>query len=157
MLRARLYEAELAKREAATDAMNASKTDIGWGHQIRSYVLQPYQMVKDLRTGVEIATPRRCSTATSTAFFGRASAAHPGRRRDQGGIDLRRASPIRLNSSRERLASATGLSRCENWAELSKRTASGETAMPFYEKGNVRIRYEEVGSGFPLLVTPGGA
>jgi len=54
MLRARLYEAELAKREAATDAMNASKTDIGWGHQIRSYVLQPYQMVKDLRTGVEI-------------------------------------------------------------------------------------------------------
>jgi peptide chain release factor 2 len=54
MLRARLYEAALAKREAATDAMNASKTDIGWGHQIRSYVLQPYQMVKDLRTGVEI-------------------------------------------------------------------------------------------------------
>jgi peptide chain release factor 2 len=54
MLRARLYELELQKREAATDAMNASKTDIGWGHQIRSYVLQPYQMVKDLRTGVEI-------------------------------------------------------------------------------------------------------
>ena len=53
MLRARLYEAELAKREAVTDAMNATKTDIGWGHQIRSYVLQPYQMVKDLRTGVE--------------------------------------------------------------------------------------------------------
>jgi peptide chain release factor 2 len=54
MLRARLYELELQKREAATDAMNATKTDIGWGHQIRSYVLQPYQMVKDLRTGVEI-------------------------------------------------------------------------------------------------------
>jgi peptide chain release factor 2 len=53
MLRARLYEAELQKREAATDALNATKTDIGWGHQIRSYVLQPYQMVKDLRTGVE--------------------------------------------------------------------------------------------------------
>src|SRR5437763_3799844 len=53
MLRARLYEAELQKREAVTDAMNASKTDIGWGHQIRSYVLQPYQMVKDLRTGGE--------------------------------------------------------------------------------------------------------
>ena len=53
MLRARLYERELAKREAAVDAMNAAKTDIGWGHQIRSYVLQPYQMVKDLRTGVE--------------------------------------------------------------------------------------------------------
>jgi peptide chain release factor 2 len=53
MLKARLYEIELAKREAATDAMNATKSDIGWGHQIRSYVLQPYQMVKDLRTGVE--------------------------------------------------------------------------------------------------------
>jgi peptide chain release factor 2 len=53
MLRARLYEAELQKREAQTDAMNATKSDIGWGHQIRSYVLQPYQMVKDLRTGVE--------------------------------------------------------------------------------------------------------
>jgi len=53
MLRARLYEAELQRREAVTEAMNATKTDIGWGHQIRSYVLQPYQMVKDLRTGVE--------------------------------------------------------------------------------------------------------
>ena len=53
MLKARLYEIELKKREAQTDAMNATKSDIGWGHQIRSYVLQPYQMVKDLRTGVE--------------------------------------------------------------------------------------------------------
>jgi peptide chain release factor 2 len=53
MLRARLYEQELQKREAAAEALNATKTDIGWGHQIRSYVLQPYQMVKDLRTGVE--------------------------------------------------------------------------------------------------------
>jgi peptide chain release factor 2 len=53
MLRARLYEAELQRREAMTEAMNATKTDIGWGHQIRSYVLQPYQMVKDLRTGVQ--------------------------------------------------------------------------------------------------------
>jgi len=53
MLKARLYEIELQKREAQVDAMNATKTDIGWGHQIRSYVLQPYQMVKDLRTGVE--------------------------------------------------------------------------------------------------------
>jgi len=57
MLRARLYELELQKREAAADAMNAAKTDIGWGHQIRSYVLQPYQMVKDLRTGVETGNP----------------------------------------------------------------------------------------------------
>ena len=53
MLKARLYELELRKREEAAMATSASKTDIGWGHQIRSYVLQPYQMVKDLRTGVE--------------------------------------------------------------------------------------------------------
>jgi len=56
-LRARLYERELAEREAAANAENASKTDIGWGHQIRSYVLQPYQLVKDLRTGVTSTSP----------------------------------------------------------------------------------------------------
>ena len=53
MLKARLYELELKKREAVNSAQYDSKTEIGWGHQIRSYVLQPYQMIKDLRTGVE--------------------------------------------------------------------------------------------------------
>ncbi|OJV47553.1 MAG: peptide chain release factor 2 [Alphaproteobacteria bacterium 43-37] len=53
MLRSRLYELEMRKREEAAQSQNASKTEIGWGHQIRSYVLQPYQMVKDLRTSVE--------------------------------------------------------------------------------------------------------
>jgi peptide chain release factor 2 len=53
MLKARLYELELQKRETAAAAVEANKSDIGWGHQIRSYVLQPYQMVKDLRTGVQ--------------------------------------------------------------------------------------------------------
>jgi peptide chain release factor 2 len=58
MLRARLYEAELKKREDAANATEASKTEIGWGHQIRSYVLQPYQLVKDLRTGTESTSPQ---------------------------------------------------------------------------------------------------
>ncbi|WP_408587245.1 peptide chain release factor 2 [Novosphingobium sp.] len=57
MLKARLYEAELAKREVAASGEYAAKTDIGWGHQIRSYVLQPYQQVKDLRTGVVSTNP----------------------------------------------------------------------------------------------------
>ncbi|UCA44466.1 peptide chain release factor 2 [Pseudochrobactrum sp. XF203] len=57
MLRARLYEEELKKREEAANEVNSSKTDIGWGHQIRSYVMQPYQLVKDLRTGVESSSP----------------------------------------------------------------------------------------------------
>ncbi|MCY0146563.1 peptide chain release factor 2 [Hoeflea sp. G2-23] len=58
MLRARIYEAELKKREEAASEEAASKTEIGWGHQIRSYVLQPYQLVKDLRTGTESTNPQ---------------------------------------------------------------------------------------------------
>jgi peptide chain release factor 2 len=58
MLRARLYEAELQRREEKALEDASSKTDIGWGHQIRSYVLQPYQLVKDLRTGVEKTAPQ---------------------------------------------------------------------------------------------------
>lgn len=57
MLRARLYELEMKKREEEAQAQAAQKSDIGWGHQIRSYVLQPYQLVKDLRTGVENTNP----------------------------------------------------------------------------------------------------
>ena len=57
MLKARMYEAELQRREAEASATHASKSDIGWGHQIRSYVLQPYQMVKDQRTGIVSTAP----------------------------------------------------------------------------------------------------
>ncbi|NND49823.1 MAG: peptide chain release factor 2, partial [Rhizobiales bacterium] len=57
MLRARIYEAELKRREEEAQAIESEKTDIGWGHQIRSYVLHPYQMVKDLRTGIESSNP----------------------------------------------------------------------------------------------------
>jgi len=57
MLKARLFEAELQRREAEASGEYEAKTEIGWGHQIRSYVLQPYQMVKDLRTGYTSSAP----------------------------------------------------------------------------------------------------
>nr|WP_328850069.1 peptide chain release factor 2 [Tritonibacter mobilis] len=69
MLRARIYEDELKKREDAASATEASKTDIGWGHQIRSYVMQPYQLVKDLRTGVESTSPQDVLDGKLDAFM----------------------------------------------------------------------------------------
>ncbi len=69
MLRARLYELELQKREEAAQAQAESKTDIGWGHQIRSYVLQPYQMVKDLRTQVETSDTQGVLDGDLDAFM----------------------------------------------------------------------------------------
>jgi len=75
MLKARLYEAELQKREADAQAMQDAKTDIGWGHQIRSYVLQPYQMVKDLRTGVETSNTQGVLDGDLDAFMEAALAA----------------------------------------------------------------------------------
>jgi len=69
MLKARLYEVELQKREEEAQAKHDSKTDIGWGHQIRSYVLQPYQMVKDLRTNVETSNTQAVLDGDLDAFM----------------------------------------------------------------------------------------
>ncbi|HVI30990.1 peptide chain release factor 2 [Phenylobacterium sp.] len=82
MLRARLYELELEKREAAQAAIEDQKTDIGWGHQIRSYVLQPYQMVKDLRTEVETSDTQGVLDGDLDEFMGAALAQRVGATRD---------------------------------------------------------------------------
>jgi len=75
MLKARLYEEELRRREEEANAVNATKTDIGWGHQIRSYVMQPYQMVKDLRTGEESGQPQKVLDGALDPFLAAALAA----------------------------------------------------------------------------------
>lgn len=74
MLRAKLYELELKKREDAANAVQAEKTDNAWGHQIRSYVLHPYQMVKDLRTGVETSDTQGVLDGDLEAFMSAALA-----------------------------------------------------------------------------------
>ncbi len=78
MLRSRLYEIELEKKKAETGAFVGEKSDIGWGHQIRSYVLQPYQLVKDLRTGVESRTPSDVLDGDLDAFMAAALAQEVG-------------------------------------------------------------------------------
>jgi peptide chain release factor 2 len=78
MLKAKMYEAELQKREAASAAVEAGKSDIGWGHQIRSYVLAPYQLVKDLRTGVETGNPSSVLDGDLDAFMAASLAARVG-------------------------------------------------------------------------------
>ncbi len=78
MLKARMYEMELQKREAASAATEAAKTDIGWGHQIRSYVLAPYQLVKDLRTGHESGNPSAVLDGAIDPFLAASLAARVG-------------------------------------------------------------------------------
>ena len=88
MLRSRLYEIELEKKQAETGAFIGEKTDIGWGHQIRSYVLQPYQLVKDLRTGVESRTPQDVLDGDLDPFMAAALAQAVGGKKTEAIEDL---------------------------------------------------------------------
>jgi len=83
MLKARMYEAELQRREAVTAAQENAKTDIGWGHQIRNYVLAPYQLVKDLRTGLEKGNPDAVLDGDLDEFMAAALAARAGATRSE--------------------------------------------------------------------------
>src|SRR5271167_3355105 len=89
MLKARLYEAELQRREAVTAAQEDAKTDIGWGHQIRNYVLAPYQLVKDLRTGVEKGNPDAVLDGDLDGFMAAALAARAGATRSEASAQAR--------------------------------------------------------------------
>jgi peptide chain release factor 2 len=89
MLKARLYELELRKREEITAGIEAGKTDIGWGHQIRSYVLAPYQLVKDLRTNVEKGNPDAVLDGDLDDFMAAALASRVGATRSEASASAR--------------------------------------------------------------------
>ncbi|MFZ4408008.1 MAG: peptide chain release factor 2 [Paracraurococcus sp.] len=89
MLKARLYELELSKREAVSAGIEAGKTDIGWGHQIRNYVLQPYQLVKDLRTNLEKGNPAAVLDGDIDDFMAAALAARVGATRSEASANAR--------------------------------------------------------------------
>ncbi|TDH59414.1 peptide chain release factor 2 [Dankookia rubra] len=89
MLKARLYELELSKREAVSAGIEAGKTDIGWGHQIRNYVLQPYQLVKDLRTNLEKGNPAAVLDGDIDEFMAAALAARVGATRSEASANAR--------------------------------------------------------------------
>jgi peptide chain release factor 2 len=89
MLKARMYEAELQRREAASAQVENAKTDIGWGHQIRNYVLAPYQLVKDLRTNVEKGNPDSVLNGDLDEFMAAALAARAGATRSEASAQAR--------------------------------------------------------------------
>jgi len=82
-LKSRLYQLELDKRSAFINEAHESKGDAGWGNQIRSYVLQPYQMVKDLRTGVERSDPQKVLDGDLDEFMAASLAARVGEGKDK--------------------------------------------------------------------------
>ena len=118
MLRARLYELELKKREEKANAEAASKTEIGWGHQIRSYVLQPYQLVKDLRTGTQSTSPQDVLDGDLDAFMGPRwrSASTAAARRSRTSTRWRCCGPAHRRAPRDALR------------RRSSQSASGESA-----------------------------
>ena len=69
MLKARLYELEMKKKQNDSDNLESSKKEIGWGSQIRNYVLQPYQLVKDNRTNIEMTNPEKVLDGDITVFL----------------------------------------------------------------------------------------
>jgi peptide chain release factor 2 len=89
MLKAKMYEAELKRREAVSAEVEANKTDIGWGHQIRNYVLAPYQLVKDLRTGLEKGNPDAVLDGDLDEFMAAALAARSGATRSEASANAR--------------------------------------------------------------------
>ena len=154
MLKSRLYELELKKREEKANAAAASKTEIGWGHQIRSYVLQPYQLVKDLRTGTQSTDPQ-----------GRARRRHRRLHRDGAGpakcwAAARRRSRIstrRLLAQRLRLANCLcrRIRRSSILAPMSKTYTPGPEVDAIVDRqlarGNFATGEEVVRAGVALL------
>ena len=109
MLKARLYEAELQRREAVSAAQEDAKTEIGWGHQIRNYVLAPYQLVKDLRTGVEKGNPDAVLDGDLDAFMAAALAARVRRDAQRGEcVGAVRAGPAPYQSALAQLLDSQG-------------------------------------------------
>jgi protein subunit release factor B len=124
MLKSRLYEQELKKREEKASAEAASKTEIGWGHQIRSYVLQPYQLVKDLRTGVQSGNPGAVLDGDIDAFVEVPAQRHRGQR-PGAGRDLGR-SCVHARGARARTWCGFRRARATSRPSLgSRRAASG--------------------------------
>ncbi len=156
MLKARLYELELKKREEAAQAQAASKTEIGWGHQIRSYVLQPYQLVKDLRTGVESTNPPAVLDGDIDAFVEAALAQRirgggPGQRRGSG-LGL----PCGYSTQRNARFSSAGAFRSYQrpWAMM---ILSGSHAIMRWTAARTALRWRKKLSCMSIGVFPSGS
>ena len=153
MLKSRLYELELKKREEKANAEAAAKTEIGWGHQIRSYVLQPYQLVKDLRTGTQSTDPKGVLDGDIDAFIETALA----QRARAAARPRSRISIRRLLAQRLRLANCLcrRIRRSSILAPMSKTYTPGPEVDAIVDrqlaKGNFATGEEVVRAGVALL------